>query len=257
MQDRLLEQHQKKGLMKRFVLSTLAIIVLYAAILTPVDLWAQSDILINQSVLPFVLDVIMLIVNYAFYWSAFSFVIYAVFRLGWRGARSHMLAYALLVLGRYAANVTAAATVSGWTASDFLFNLEFILYDIFGDLILLGIVLLILRGVVRNAYWMADGEKRVAMLADQLPTERFFALKKPVSRTAFFAAMLPSAVQILSRMTWDLFYGVPSNLADLLWMILYYLSDVASFFIGFLVMMLILASLRRFEERSSEEYGGY
>ena len=51
--------------------------------------------------------------------------------------------------------------------------------------------------------------------------------------------ILMGSVHMLTRIIYDIFYGLPTTLADMLWMITYYLSDIVTAFIMYVVALFI------------------
>jgi len=74
------DQGRKAALIRQMAIVVFGIVLFYAAICTPVNIWINSDILIAETLFPTVWDFVIELVNYAFYWSAFSYLLYIFFR---------------------------------------------------------------------------------------------------------------------------------------------------------------------------------
>ena len=74
-------------------------------------------------------------------------------------------------------------------------------------------------------------------------------------KALFWMILIPSAWHLFSRLYYDIFfYGFPTDTADVLWMVFYYVSDIVTFFIGYFGSVLILNSLYAKEEKKREKY---
>ena len=234
-------------------LSTIA--VFYAVVCTPIFHVISSDPLLTETVYPLLLDFSMQFLNFLCYWCAFSYVIYAFFRFGFDRGYAFPLLYAVVVLIRYPINLASGFCMMGLpTVSDFLSNyLPYLLIDIVLDLLWMLILLLVLRTVHKKQPYV-QRSRRGGVLFANVPFSGMFQLKNPVQRTALWAALIPAAVQLLSRVVFDVAWGAPSGLTDLLWMITYYALDSAYALIGFFVIVLWINHFYFSEEKARMEY---
>lgn len=231
-----------------------SISVFYAAVCTPLFHIINSDVLLADTVLPLALDLLMQVLNYLFYWGAFSFVLYAVFRFGFSNCRSFFLIYCGAVLFRYVANLLTGFLTMGFPlwreiVSDYL---PYLIIDIVLDIALLGTLNAILYATVRR-YALYNKMKRDAFFNTHMMFQRLFDRKNPILSAAFWASLIPSAVQLVSRVIYDISYGAPTGPIDLLWMIVYYLSDFVFLLIGLLLIIRILNGLYISEEKARLE----
>lgn len=241
---------RKRNLNLRMLIFLFAITLFYAVICTPVSLLVSSDILLSETVLPLLIDVLMLLCNYLFYWVSFAIVLYAIGRFEVGNCISLFGIYVGAVFFRYLANITAGFLVIGFpTWEDFLSDhLLYLLIDIGMDLILMAVMVLIVSLTFKKA------SANSSPLAG-LPIDRLFDLKNPIQLAAFWSAVIPAAVQLISRVFYDAFYyGAPTSLIDLLWMVIYYVSDFANVVIGYLVIVLILNRIFMKEEKARIDY---
>lgn len=252
------EKCRKIRLLKQFTILILAISAFYAAVCTPVLIWAQSDILIADSVFLTVWDVVMTMVNYAFYWVSFAYILYAISKFTLGNCKSFLGFYFVASLFRYAANLLAACVMDGFSMlywSD-LFN---ILLYVGLDAVQMGVVVLLVWLCVKNRQERAMLAHRRALAEDPnaplkmpqwLPFTSLFDLKKnELVRAAFLTSTVPAVIHIASRIRYDIFIGAPASVADTVWMIVYYLSDVAAWLIGYLLIVFLLNQLHAFEEK--------
>ena len=249
----LLEHCQKRKLLVRFSLSLLILTFLYASVCTPIYLWAVSDILIADTVFPLLWDVVMSLLNYAFYWIAFSQLLYSVFRLGWHHTIPMVFIYSGIVVFRYLANTVANIVMNGWSNDFWNYSFPYVLTDIGLDLAVLAVALIIIYSVTKRL--PIDTEKeRTQTIGLQFPIIKLFDFHKKLTLIAFLLALVPASVQLISRMIYDIsLVGSAQGIADLLWMIVFYVSDLASVFIGYLIMVLLLGQYRQSELKIEKE----
>ena len=248
----LFEQTQTKKLTRRTAILLFAITLFYAAVCTPLYLVMSSDVLWAQTPLPMLLDVIMTLANYCFYWVAFAHVAYTVYRFGFSAARPQLAVYAGASVFQYAANLLAGYLVIGFPlwedfASD---ELPYLILNIFLNLLLMAIA-------VGLAYLLekkqGDGKGR---MTDGLPLVKLFSMQKGIGRAAWVLACVPAAAQLLSRVRYDISYGAPRSLLDLVWMVVFYCSDVLSVLIGYLVIVLVWNQISFKETEAKKDFEG-
>ncbi len=237
----------------RFAVFIFALTLFYAAVCTPLFLFFSSNILFDGSVLPLLWDVLMGACNYLFYWGSFAFLLFLGARYSLGQCRAFFMIYAGAVLFRYTANLLAGYIVMGLpTWSTFASSdLPYLLFDIAMDLVLMAIAAVIFHSIVDKT------PLRIAAEGDMMQTEvtecsrvrlwcnsqGLYDKNNALHRTAVWYGVIPAAVQMLSRIIYDISYGAPTSGIDLMWMIVYYVSDILCAFIGYLVILLLLNSL--------------
>lgn len=233
----LFEQIQYRQLKKMFAFWLLIIAVPYAAVCTPIYHMINSNVLLSGSLPSLLLDFLMDLLNQLFYWGAFAVLIYTACRHGIEQCNWFVGIYSAIVLFRYIANLLAGYIMVGFPKLSDFFKNDFgsLVFDTVLDILLLGIVFWILRSMLSKS--KGRGEP---LMQSVFPLKRIFTIGNPVQKSVFFAAVLPAAVRVLSRIIFDLFYGAPTDLLDLLWMTTYYLLDLLGIVIGIIVITMIL-----------------
>lgn len=226
-----------------------AIALFYAAVCTPLSRFILSDVLLSGTVLPFLLDALLLFCNYLFYWIAFAFLLYALFRFDLKACVPLLAVYVGAVVFRYLANQVADFCVFGFPTINEFFSLylPYCLLDVFLDLVQVGI-----------AVWIAVSLKNAATLPErlifsELPITKIWDMKKTVLRAAVWISVVPAAFRLVSRVIYDVWYGAPQGLADLLWMIAAYLFDFVCVLLGYLVLVLLLNRFFLDEKKAKRE----
>lgn len=227
------EQTQKKKLTARAAILLFGIALFYAAVCTPLYLVMSSDILWAETPLPMLLDVIMTLANYSFYWIAFAYAVYMIYRFGLTSAIPMLAVYAGASVFQYSANLLSGYFVIGFpSADDFASDeLPYMILNIFLNLVLMAVA-------VGLAWWLEKKQgTKEQKLTEELPLCRLFSFQKGIQRAAWIIACIPAAAQFLSRVRYDIAYGAPRGWLDLIWMIVYYCSDVLNVLIGYLVIV--------------------
>lgn len=246
MEPNVIRVEKRAAMVRRYVTISLTVALFYAVICTPANLLVNSNVLLLQTILPLFVDIVMTFANFLFYWVSFSFLLYFMFEFGFGESKPFFLSYCAVVCGRYVLNLLAGYVVMGFPTFGAFFSNEFLflLIDIVMDLVLqMGIALLILRKTV--------GEH--CGFDNYMPAVRLLDFANPLQKSAFFITLIPSAISLLLRLLYDVRFGFPQSFTDLLWMISYYLSDLLSVLIGYVVILLILGSIYNKNKSWNEE----
>lgn len=246
----LFEQSQKKKLTQRAALLLFGISLFYAAVCTPLYQVLSSDILWATTPLPLLLDMAMTIANYAFYWIAFAYTAYLICRFGIRAAIPMIAVYAGATVFLYCANLLAGYFVIGFPAwEDFASDeLPYLPLNIFFNFVLMAFAVLFAFLCVRK---QTDGKPK---LTDALPFSSLFSFGQGMPRLSWLIACVPAAAQFLSRIRYDISYGAPRGFLDLLWMVVYYCSDVLNVLLGYLVIVWIWNHIAVKEAEAKTEF---
>lgn len=220
--------------------------LLFACVCTPVSLYANSDIQVSETVFPLFWDFFQQLVQILMFWIAFAFLTHLSVRYnGLRGAIPFLVCCAAAILIRYFGSLAVTTAVLGRDSftEEFPENLlDYLLYSGI-DLVQIALGVPILWLTVLTRTTEAERIDGLSRLTD-------LRRSNPIRKAVWAMAAVPSAVALVSRIVYDVFYGAPRDTADLLWMIFYYLCDVLSFPLGVFAVFLILALL----ERSSKIY---
>ena len=237
---------RKKRSRKGFLIFSLLLALVYAFVITTVNILISSDALLSRSVLPILWGILMDLSNFLFYWVAFAYLILFGFSYD-RGVKGFAISYLIIVFVRYLLNQLASSMLLGFASINDFFSdsLPFLLIDIVMDLLQFGVAYFTVRKFARDP----DDT-----LTTHIPSERLFDFSNPLLKSAFWVAAIPTAVRILSRIIYDLYIGLPKSFGDFLWMVTYYLFDLISFLVGYFVILFCLNRFALKEQRASAEY---
>ena len=248
MDDMIFERYRKKKYVRTGLL-TLFGIGLLQALCNPVYLWVISDALLQDTALPLVLNTLLYVVNLVFYWFAFGTMLFLAVRFSSKNSIGYLIGFFGAVVFRYSAQTLSGFFVMGFpTLNDFVYDLRYFLADVALDCVLMAIAVMITILALRNT-----DPKR--LFADSLPITKTFGLSNPVLRATLYLAILPGAVQLFYRLLYDIFFfGAAVGTMDLIWMIIYYVSDIACMAIGYLVLILLLNQFTLQEIKAKMRY---
>ncbi len=261
MQNDLLEVHRQKLYRRNFLIFLGACVGFYTLIYMPIYYLLSTNIVWSDSPLLLMwMELIEPLMNYAFYWGAFAFVLYAALRDGQKRALPLAGFYAAAAFLRYFTGLFSYMWIMGaihW--SSFLAtDLWGLLFSLFMDCAQMALVLLAFylmeRKLIRSRSIPAhQGTIREAYL----PMTRVFDWKDPLFRLSFIAASVPAALQILSRIYYDLdlilIRGMEiSGVGEVIVILSYYITDIATAFLGALILSMLLNAFFRADEKRRE-----
>lgn len=234
-----------------------AVVLFYAFVCTPVNLYLISDIAYWDTPFSIFWDYLMDAVNYLYFWGGFAFLLVGCERFSFRGGATLFCVYLAASLIRYPFDLLSNYMMWGFPAPTIFVSDELgeLLVNIGLDFLLGGVALLIL---------FFYGKKRVRQgISDAQTAFRPFRLNLPTERTALWLALIPATVKILTRIRYDQFYNahyytVKPSLGDLIEeTFLFYLIDLLMIPVGYLavsgIRFLAVRGLRRREEKKSAQ----
>ena len=200
--------------------------IFYAAVCTPIYQWSSANIAVSE-VFTLIWDAVQNLVRFAFFWTAAAFVLVSV--------RDYERSRAILLLAG-GANLLLHA---GSLAAGLIMMRDF---DSIG-LDLLDLAVSFALDVCQLALF-----RLIAYLMLERPRR---SPEAPLpARALILCAAIPSALQIVSRILYDVAVGAPTGKTDLIVMVTYYLIDLAGVAIGYLAILLISDRLSAKKERA-------
>ena len=198
-----------------------SVALFYAVVCTPISQWISTDIGVNDR-FRLVWDILQNIVRFSFYWITAAFVLdfTRLFRMAKPILILACAASALLNFGSLAAGLIMTR------------DLDTILPDLLGAglSVLLDAVQTMLFRLI--AYLLL--QRRAEVIVPSLPI--------------FLCATIPAVVQVVGRLIYDIHYGLPMGVEEVLLMIGYYFSDLANIAIGYFVILFINDRPSKFKE---------
>ena len=261
-QDKLL-----KSTRLAMLISGLAFGTLFAIVLAPLYLKSINDVGFGFDFLPDILDALMLICHLASFFIAYAIIAYSFFRFPTKKIGAALLIFVGTTVYKYILNLLA-----GWLLFDGIptktSEINLALLSVFSniglELIQHAIVIIICCVIIRNAlpaYFLK--EKQMKKMGDEkfdlrdcvFPFTSIYSSKNPLQRSAFYAALTISVLQIAQLLIHDIFIGgLPSSLPDALWMIAYYVGSIILGALCYLFMVLVMTQIDSHELKLREKY---
>ena len=209
-----------------------AIAAFYAIVCTPVYILISTNVVLLNSILPVVWDLLQILLQFVFYWSFAAFLIACVKEERKKMPITLIVTFAISAFGRYFVSLLIGYLMTEGIGGEwgfFMTDLLYMMIDVLGDLIICGgAVLATYLLLVRNSQKYEKEQDRLLDLRD------------PSCIAVLLSIALPTCFSIFSRIISDVFVGSPQSTYDLIWMILAYAADLLSYPIGYLVIFLIL-----------------
>ena len=254
MRDLLFDDLSLKHSKKQFLIFAIACIALVSVIYTPIYLLLSSNVLWRGSIVLFLLtELVEPFIDFSFYWGSFAFLIYIYLRFERKNIRDFAIIYIVAAAIRYLLTMFVGFLVMSFPDVEAFWGEEIpsALFSIGMDA-LQGAVVLVLaefccRRVLVSVKNYANGEE---MISDCFPMAGFFNFGHPITKLCFFSALIPSGLKLLSRLYYDIFFwGLPTDAAEWILLATYYIADIASFVIGWLVLQYLLQLFYTFETK--------
>ena len=218
-----------------------------------------ADIVFMYTVVPELLEILVNLLECAIYGIAYGLCIYAAYRDSARLFRRCALIYGGSVLFKYLGNYFMTwITDTHMSASYLLENLLYIFLYTLIELAQAAIILLVILRAMKSYHTFIAKQQRIAQaLPDAkitlrtyaFPFSKLISLKNPLQKCAFWAGTTVTIFRIVSRLIYDISFGLPTSLVDALWIVVYYLLD---FFVGFAVCLLITFLLISMDQKDSD-----
>ena len=262
MQNLLFDELCIKRTKKYFLTFVIACVAILSVLYTPLYLLLSSNVLWRGSVLLFLMtELLEPLIDFAFYWGSFAFLIYMYLRFGKKQIKQFALIYAAAVVARYLLTLLVGYLMMSFPNASAFWSEEVpsVLFSIVMDCLQMLGVLLLAAFCCRRPMLLAKsypkGREGEEMFTDCFPIEGLWGLKKPLPKLCFFAALIPSGIKLLSRLYYDIFFwGLPTDAAEWLLMATYYIGDVATLFIGYFVLLYLLQMFYTVETKKKIEF---
>lgn len=244
------ERKIKKSLTRFQILSALILFSIYCFILCPIFTYVCNDIIYLNTLLPYILELLIELVDLAAYAVIFAIIIYSVFRFSLRNSRRFIIIFCVSAILKYTANLGVTYLFEKSIESSDISSI--IIYFIFDAAIVL-IMTLITNSIIKNFYQQASKNRaHSAKLSSVFPFERFFASDNPLQASALASGIVLGITKILSRIIYDLYIGFPQSLIDGMWMAVYYLSDLLKILIVYVISMFVFIKLSQKESNNCD-----
>ena len=221
----------RKRLRLCVILTTLVLFGLSCFLISPLYVSLSSNIVYSDSLITDLINLVNNIFYIAVYAICFSAFIYSVYKCTARRSVSLVIVYCVAVLLRYLANIVVQTFTDG--VAPMLEDLYPTLLAYIFDLIIAFAVLLIAHLCIKKTHTAKTGRS-------YLPFDKLYTGSNPLQKASLFTGVLLASIKVLTRVIYDIGYGAPTSIIDLLRMVVYYLSDVLICVVIYLVSLLVI-----------------
>ena len=220
--------------------------------------YANTDIVLYESVLPEALGILIELTEILIYAFAFSLLIGATF-FGYSLRSVLGLSGILSAACLFRRLCDLAGILIVFQEIDVAEDLIPCITYLLMDLILIWVIIWLIRRryarYMRKKALKAFIEKSSSLFDDQAPHttniseyypfQKIYSNKNPIQVCLLIIAVIRSAVKILSRVIYDIDYGAPEGIGEILTMAVYYCSDLLIGIIFYAVATLLLGRFFR------------
>ena len=203
--------------------------ILSSVILKPIYTTLYSNIIFSESFLLLLLEFLLDICDIFIYSSAFAIVSYSVFFAHAKASRLLIITYLALALIKNIIDIVMTVFLYGSIDSSDIFS---VIFYIAAEAALLLAV-----------YFTARFFKNRSENSDPLPFKKLFDSSNPIQITAIISAAILSAIKIISRIIFDIFYGLPESLFEVCSMVLFYTADILIAALAYAMIIFVIKML--------------
>ncbi len=244
------KQSIKKYLLSLMAISCAVLYLIYTVALVPLYTYFSTDILFMGGWLPFVLRLILELIDIAVFAIAYFSITYAFFRMTQRKVIIFPILYLILALLRRIISLLTEFISSGYIGSEDFLSLG--LYYVLDVLQLLAVVAIVSYECHKCNRFITERKKAGMDIPKFLPFTKLFDKNNPVQTCSFKLAVLISGIKIGTRIISDIYYGFPTSIAEGLVMAAYYLSDLLNGIIFYTILWFLFSHVDKKETALSE-----
>ena len=224
----------KKELTKKIAIASLIFSAVYVTISVLYNL-ILSNIMYSTTLLPTATEILAGLCEISSYAVCLAILIFSVYTLTSKPALLIATTYSAVLLAKNIVNVSLQALIFK-TGVDFA-------------AILYLFVIWILESALILAAWLIAHLCFKNSKITKISFNSIFSKNNPLGLASLFVALLVGATRFIPRLVYDLDYGAPADIIDLLWMTGAYLSDLIICITVYFVALLIIKSLQKGEQK--------
>ena len=234
------------------ILSAVIFFSLQAFIFNPLYVYTSSDVLFSTTPIPEILGIFNDIAYPLGYALCFACVSYSIFKFSLSRSAKPIIILSVAFLLRYVVNYAVSSVAEGGFKFDDIPQSVLIPFGL--DMILFVIICAIVCARIKKYYEayvtvqkanMTLGKKTPSIHEDVFVGQKIISRGNPLHYSAAITGILLSAIKILTRLRYDIAFGLPSGPADTIWMIAYYISDILIAVLVYAASLLIFSYLER------------
>lgn len=224
-------------------------IVVISAVLNPIYASISTDILTKNTVWPGVIELIKTLFEFLMYTFILAAVIYSNYVTSKGDNRITLIIPMIGIVVKYIINLLFDLISNGASSIGSSQILSVCLY-IGIEWMQIIVTYFVSKGLIRS---FIDSERQKFNASRSLkinydkavilPFESVIDKNNPLMRSSFIASLTVAIPTIAGRLIYDIMVvGAPRSVSDLLWMIVYYVFDIISVFIGYLIIIFAIST---------------
>ncbi|MBO7310324.1 MAG: hypothetical protein J6U86_02895 [Clostridia bacterium] len=250
-----IQSMDKKPLnLKIFILIfSFSLYLLMEAALTPAYIYICSDITLSSGIVPYLMEALMRIIEIFAFSVCYSAVIFSAINIGAKSTSAICGIYISACLFRRTLSLGISYLSYGFIDNSDIFNISlYLAFEIFQLLIVTLICFVIIK---RKSSIYANEKEQDLPCSSAL----FSCKSKDCTRfscmriSALLVGIMLALVNIFIRIFYDISYGAPDSISEVLVMIAYYLSDVLCGIILYVLTLLNLSKIANSYKNSREQ----
>lgn len=197
-------------------------------VLTPIYIALYSDITVGV-IWSYIIEILLNLTEIFTFAVCYSLIAYAAVLRKWRNTVTLCLVYAVATLARRAASLLITYFSSGGIDGYDIRNVGIYLIFELAEVTVVAVIAL----VIGTRYNRELNEKKKAALIlntaindENTEFSKIYSKENPLQRILLLAGIMLIAVNVGMRVFYDISYGAPSGVAEVLLMAAYYLSDI-------------------------------
>lgn len=235
-------------------------IVAVSMILNPIYASVSTDILTKNTLWPTVIELLKTLLEFLMYTFILATVIYSNY-ITTKGSNKITLIIAMVGIAvKYIVNILFDLITNGASSlgsSQVLSICVYIGIEWAQVLVVFFISKSAIRSFIDAERQKFNASRSLKLNYDKasiLPFESVVDKNNPLMRSSFIASLAIAIPTIAGRLIYDIVVvGAPTSVSDLLWMIVYYVFDILSIFIGYLLVIFVISVLYDIANKKSKQ----
>ncbi len=230
------------------LLVSLSFCVIFSFVLSPLITYVNNDGTISY--LPDILEAMQWVVNLLCFFICYSITDFAIYRFRISKYWIFVFIFSVMTVIKYLLNLVSAFFVFGRAPSDkeqLKQQIATVVLHTVIELLQYALVVISSTAILSKFKKLSDiaekSAEKIGIDYDRrdkvFPFEKLVSKKNPLQYSALWTAIIVTLFMLANRVVFDIYFGLPQDLIDGLWMAGGYLSDVLFGVLGYLIMMLV------------------
>lgn len=225
-----------------FTIFVFAAYTIYSYFLLPLYVYLCNDIIYLDTVLPNIVQVVYTLVELSVIVASFAFIVYHGIQHSIRSAKYFIVVYSGAMLFKYLSNYLITSITEGGIS---FISLGYVFVLILIEAFQLGILVFCVRSIRKECSAALEAGRSC------FPLKKLFDLGNPMQRSAFIGALIICVLKVITRIIYDITYGMPDSVLEVLVMIGYYSLDIVVGVMCYFAELWILMGLNEKEADKS------